>query len=666
MLMNRSAVRNVWIWALLTSLAVAFGAGIHAVLPNFERHQYFHFHLYYTALRLLAQEINRSIPYAFAIFLAPVLLYGLSSRFMRRSGNGWRILLALAPPAVAGLVALIQSGVIRSLPHRIDQLLSLGNAAGVFFLSPTGLSCSVAILAVGAIAVLKSRGAKRMKESRSPTDGRLLRAARAILLPLFIATVLGMSAAFLAVNLATGALKIRNTLDLRGQPNIIFIMVDTLRADRLGCYGQDLPLTPNIDRLAGEGLRFEQAVAQASWTLPSVTSLFTSRYPDWPLKFGGAGIEDSVFYTEYYPTLAEVLYDRGYVTNAIVSNPFLAKTSRNMQGYEYYDDRLLYGAGEAEYTRPAKAPTEPANVPREELSEATSEQLTDLALARLNALRDRKFFLFLLYMDPHHPYLEHEGFEYGVSEYDRRTERSLPTADSTVQLAVRRDELRRYNSEIGYTDFHIGRLLDGLRRQGLYEDTLIVFFSDHGEEFLEHGGHHHQRTIYEEVIQVPLIVKLPRQGKGNSVQGTFPLIDLYPSLLDYLRIDYASLGLQGDAASLASLVRCANKPVYSSTVTLDAARIHSVFVDGYKYIRTEGAEPVEELYHLATDPGEQHNIMKKQTMGEQLRATLANRDAILSPSDRAYLTKALLGQTLDSPEKPAPAVLRKLRSLGYL
>ncbi|MHB0935968.1 MAG: sulfatase family protein [Armatimonadota bacterium] len=668
-MMKRLAVVSLRGWPLGIALALALAFAIAVAAPTVQRNHYLQYHFHYLSVRLLVSVFNHSALYLLGVFLLPAAVYWGVGRFNPSSPRWARGLAALLPVIGVGAFITNQAGprisgfLVQILPWCRSSLQSVGR----FLLTPTGIACVVAIVAITAILLLKSREAT-VNGRRLSFVSPLLRAFHAIRTALALAVLLVPLALVLAMYGALGILHLRNVRALHAQPNIIFIMVDTLRADRLGSYGCDLPLTPNIDRLAEEGIRFEHAVAQASWTLPSVTSLFTSRYPDWPYQQGQQADLGMLLYSEYLPTLPEVLSDAGYTTNAIVSNPFLAGTRLTKQGYAYYDDHLLFTTGNHGLPPRGGAATAQSLGKTDEQSSITAEQITDLALARLPALRDQKFFLYLLYFDPHIPYTEHEGFAFGESKRDRLTP-LLPEGAVPHQLSRRQHDLRGYNSEVGYTDYHIGRLLKELRRQGLYDDTLIVFFSDHGEEFLEHGAFRHQRTIYEEVIQVPLIIKLPRQRAGKVVGGTFPLIDLYPSLLSHLDIARPNLGLQGQAVPIATLLRVADKPTYSATVTAELEYRHAVRFGGYKYIITEGERPQQELYDLLQDPGEQKNIYGAHPAGTRLTEVLATRDGALLPIDRAYLRRIVereevLGMGYISFLVP-PVILDQLHSLGY-
>ena len=630
---HRSIIQRHWFLPFLIGLPVAVLTGIHHCLPELREQQYFQFHLYQTGCTLLALEIGRRALFLVGLLALALVAYRLAGRVKGAAGQTLPVVLLLAVLCAPLAAAIVRHVYLFGFYYVGQYAAAVLTHITKFLHNPVSLAILPAILAVGWLCFR----VRRQQDAPRRTIAALSRLLTGVAVLLMLV--------FTGVIVVAGALRIRTVAALRGKPNIIFIMVDTLRADRLGSYGCDLPLTPHLDRLARESTRFEQAVAQSSWTVWSVGSLMTSRFPDRLFPPGteagaqGGGLSVDL----YYPTLAESLREQGYATNAIISNPWLARSSRgNTQGYEYYAD-------------------EPAFLNRE--CTATSPLVTGAALQRLAEIKDRRFFLSLVYMDPHAPYVLNPGFDHGLTANDDRLRALLPDGTPAAQLELRQDYLRRYNAEVAYTDHYIGQLLDGLREQGLYDDALIVVFSDHGEEFLEHGDFGHQRTVYEEVIQVPLLVKFPRQRKGSVVQGAFPLLDLYPSLMAYLGADASALGLQGQQVAFAGLARCADKPIFSSTL----GGVHSVRNGGYKYIRADGNTPAEALYRLAADPQERYNILaQRATQRAMLVALLKDRDARILHAD-IHFQAGIGSRTVRSGDLSLTAERRRqLESLGYL
>ena len=276
--------------------------------------------------------------------------------------------------------------------------------------------------------------------------------------------------------------------------NVLFICVDTLRHDHLGYAGSDLPVSPNIDALAERGLVFTNAYSQAGWTLPSMATLFTGLYPS---ATGATDFHRSLNWG--VPTLARLLLDAGYDTRGFVSHLLLTPRHGLNNGFRKFDFSVL------EMGHPHDT--------------STAERLSDLAIEDLDRLEE-PFFMWVHYFDPHFEYLEHEDW----SEF----------GDETV---------RRYDQEIAYTDHQIGRLLSALEERGMLERTIVVFTSDHGEEFGEHGGEFHY-TSYEEVVRVPLVFAGPGIEAGSTnVQAQ--QIDMLPTVLSLLGVDAVPEGLPG-------------------------------------------------------------------------------------------------------------------------
>jgi len=660
-------------WLLLLSLSTGLVAGIFACRQEFADYQYLRFGLYRTALRLLAPAMDRYALYAAGLLLAMLVAGWLGRRVKGKVGGALQVVLPLAVLATAvGHVLRGYPAFLYSVTLAVKTALP---AISRFVCGPVSLGIVLALL-VGALLYVRVKRRPQAGISAVKRPACQLRAVGRVL-PRVIAGLLCLPAlAFIGLNLADGVIGLQAKAALRDRPNVIFIMVDTLRTDHVGCYGYDVPVTPNIDRFAKDATRFAEPVAQASWTIWSVDSLMTSRFPDQIVSNGmGEQLGPASDLHPYYPTLAKVLQNRGYATHAVISNPLLRRSPGNMMGYDTYDDL-------------------PANADKD--CKETSPRVNQAAMKVLDRLQGKRFFLSLVYMDPHYPYHMNKGFQYPPSRREPARQALLAGYNTPAKMAERRKRLQAYDSEVGYTDYYVGQLLADLKKRKLYDDSLIVVFSDHGEEFLEHRDFEHMKTVYDEVIRVPLLVKLPRQRQGKVVSGRFPLIDLYPSLLAYLHIDARGLGLQGDTVPLQGLLRTVNKPVFSSTEA-----IKCVIYANYKFIETgkpaqiliprpipappmaggyldrtgesfpqsvdSKKEPLvresTELYYLANDLLEQHNLIKRDRRpAAELSSQLHARDQRQLPSDIA------LHQGSEAAESPllSPAERDRLESLGYL
>ncbi len=392
-------------------------------------------------------------------------------------------------------------------------------------------------------------------------------------------------------------------------PNIIFIVADTLRAKSLGMHNPAAPCeTPAIDAFARDAVRYDKAFSQGSWTKPSFGSLFTGRHP----AVHGALGKNSVMPPEQI-TIAERLTAAGYWTQGFPNNRNLLPEyglHQGFLGYEFLMPNLYFGAtfsSEAltlyQVLRRARIVAQRPRVDVEHFYQP-AEHVTDRALAWLDdrPAPNAPFFLFMQYMDPHDPYMLP----------DRRT------GHSSVWLSWRPEArwlealTTGYHADIVHMDTHWGRFLAGLRERDLYEDTLIIFTSDHGEELYEHGGWYHGETLYDEVTHVPLIIRYPGgPHAGHVVEGLVRHIDLVPAIL---RV--AGLPVPADLPGTplvheAGLKQETGPHSFAQTDLLGVAAT-SVRTAGAKLIyanpdNPRGLPPVA-FFDLTADPGEMENL----------------------------------------------------------
>jgi arylsulfatase A-like enzyme len=308
----------------------------------------------------------------------------------------------------------------------------------------------------------------------------------------------------------------------KGPPNIILLLIDTLRADRLGCYGSSNP-TPHIDALARTGIFFERAVSTAPWTVPSVLSIHTSLYPSdlWnPMGYDEA-IQQVV--PQEVTTLAERLRDKGFSTTAVTDHPGISDETGYLQGFErivkffkMHSDRSPWGVTTEEDTR--------------SLEEATARALGDLGTG--------PFLLYLHLIYPHYPYAPPDSYRHRTT--------SVKVHDPLPLDPEKRDLLSSlYDAEVLLTDDYVGFLMRELEEQRLVENTALVLISDHGEGFLEHGLLEHGNSLYQELLSVPFIIWAPALfPEPHRVTKKVSLIDLAPTLLD-LAEERAAFELRG-------------------------------------------------------------------------------------------------------------------------
>jgi arylsulfatase A-like enzyme len=295
----------------------------------------------------------------------------------------------------------------------------------------------------------------------------------------------------------------------RDAPNFVLVALDTVGAEHLGYELDGARHTPNLDQLAGEGIVFRRAFSTAPWTQPSIASLFTSRMPS---SHGVLRLRHVL--SPEAETLAERLGDAGYETAGFVSHDLLQRRLGYAQGFGHWNQEHV-GGHEA----------------------ITSAELTDSAIDWLDARRGQSpFFLFVHYFDPHFVYQHHPAhdltagyagpLEPGMDIWKLRNQRGQLTPEDLEYL------VGLYREEIGFTDRHLGRLLRRLDTLGVAEDTVIVVVADHGEEFMRHGWIGHTRTLYDELLRVPLLVRLPGASPGREVRAPVSLLDVAPTLLE--------------------------------------------------------------------------------------------------------------------------------------
>lgn len=317
-------------------------------------------------------------------------------------------------------------------------------------------------------------------------------------------------------------------------PNLILIVIDTLRADHLGAYGYTRPTSPNIDRLAARGVLFENATAPSSWTRPSVGSLFTSRRPS---EHGAVAFDRAL--RGDLPTLAERLRDAGYRTVGISGNFVHVNEEVGLaRGFEVWKTisiRLGAEGGDPLLTLHVDGSEDV------ELRAPRADEVNAAVLARVPPPAGRPLFLYVHYTDPHPGYLPLERFRTPFVSEDG-SQAALPPATSAyvVDLAARQARLapaqrRRlialYDAEIAEVDDAIGELLEALAERGYGDNTVIAVASDHGEEFAEHQGWFHGLTLHQESISVPIIIYDSRSPGGVRRKDAVDLLDVPTTLL---------------------------------------------------------------------------------------------------------------------------------------
>jgi arylsulfatase A-like enzyme len=369
---------------------------------------------------------------------------------------------------------------------------------------------------------------------------------------------------------------------------------------------------------------------------------------------GAAALPDTL------TTLAECFRRAGYATHAFVGNAMLAPHRGFAQGFQRYHlpERAIDSVclGEAMATRLR---------PRPMAEETATRDITDAAIAWTDAHRNDDFFLWVHYLDPHLPYAPPAEQVERMNVHDELgftldiTSATRPTMDlfGTPERRVWAKSL--YDGEVRYVDAEIGRLLDALQASGIYDDALIVFSVDHGEEFWDHDGFEHGHTLYEELVAVPLIFKTPGTGAARMVDGTVAIYDVAPTVLELVGLETPATQLAVSLADVvAGLAPVPSRPVFASG-TLFRSNFESVVFEGWKYIRS-ATSGREELYRLTDDPGERSNLaLDYPDMIKRGRA-LIDEHARATEAFRATHRISNPNIKLDADE------VERLRALGYL
>lgn len=445
------------------------------------------------------------------------------------------------------------------------------------------------------------------------------------------------------------------------RPNVLLILVDTLRADRLGTYGHDGGLSPTIDGIAVEGMVFERVISQAPWTQPSVASLFTSQYPsvhgvlDYRNAYSAVYGDQDVLPVlgDSVVTMAEVFQETGYDTAAFVANPFISAEFGFAQGFDHFDDSFA--------------------------SNTTPGGVVNSAFLNWATKRDdeKPFFALLHYMDVHGPYggspevlepiLDRIESAASLQPLSREEQEALgylarlPSQFNDLnrhqRLAMYREYWHaRYGAGVAYLDSLLADLQSDLDEKGLWEDLFVVITSDHGEALAEHGHWDHGTSTHNPEIQVPLILRW-KAGIDNQqrVAETVQIIDLLPTMSELLGLrgaeQFQGLPLRSTIVKKSSL-----RPAFAES-TKESPQQKAVYSGTWKVL-IEPETGRLELYDLKTDVLEQNDLSSKypRIANELLGLWLSQEET----NDR------LRGEEPLELAPVSPELRERLEALGYV
>lgn len=437
----------------------------------------------------------------------------------------------------------------------------------------------------------------------------------------------------------------RNAGAALGTPPIIFIVIDTLRADHVGCYGYERPTTPNLDAFAETAVRFDNAAGASSWTVPSMASLVTGVYP-W--RHGvhtaqirsGEGVATQPVLSERFLTLAESLQEAGYVTFGVSANGHMATEYGMGQGFENYQVFDF------------------ANLT------PVQDTLKEFRRPLRQAIRGGKpYFLYIHYFDPHHPYLprrpylrkwlpdmpKDEVIEYAHSQKFVKliTKGFFFEHPDQMQLLI-----DLYDSEVAAVDAAVGQVLKSIPGA---DNALVIITADHGEAFGDHHNMLHGEDLYAETLRVPLLIRLPdKTNAGQVIKTPVSLVDLYPTLAAFAG---ATAPNYLDGLDLRPIIagQQPQRALYATTRRSQDYRWSAVIDGGYKWVWHENKE-LQQLFNLQEDPTDQHDQgVASPDVLQALRGKWAAR-----PQTGVLFPPGDTGKEISDEKR------RELESLGYL
>ena len=442
--------------------------------------------------------------------------------------------------------------------------------------------------------------------------------------------------------------------------NVVLIMLDTVRADHLSCYGYERSTTPNLDRLAGQGVLFQDAVAPTSWTLPSLASVLTGLLP----HQHGANWQDAL--DPHPKTLAEVMKSQGYQTAAFNANADFGLAGWGLdKGFDVYADAhnwlrhnlAVTFAGQSLYQTLFQE-----FVSFNEFDHLDAEQINHQVFDWLNHRSGRPYFLFINYMDAHRPYLPPAPFDRRFGRIPRRVLRNISGAlrdgrlGKPVSAYDRQDIIDGYDNSLSYLDVQIARLINKLKASRDAAKTFVIVAGDHGESFAEHGTYDHGWNLYREVLHVPLIVTGPGIPAGRRVARPAALRELFPTVIQ-LALGSADTPIR--RASLSRFWAAGNIPETSEAPVISElslwtpdegqTAVISLWDARWHYLRYSSGR--REIFDQQADVAEKNNLAGSSAVQTVLQQLNSQMESVVAGSLTPWRAVAYLSP-LDRPDMP--------------
>lgn len=455
--------------------------------------------------------------------------------------------------------------------------------------------------------------------------------------------------------------------------NLLIIVIDTLRVDHVGAYGYARPTTPFIDSIAKEGVVFERAYSNSSYTRESIATLFTGLLPS-----SGGHVGWRAAPRTGSSTIAQSFREAGFATGLLSATPMLQRPGFEM-GFEHFEF-----------------------VAREWHASRKGPLLSRKTLEFVEKNQRERFMAYVHYMDPHGPYAPRMKHYRLFSKRESPREATLygdirPNLDTLLQNGFDRnhvdfiDLVNRYDAEIAGTDEAIRMLFEGLKAKGKLDNTLVVITADHGEEFLEHGFMEHAWSVYEESIRIPLILWWPAGLAPRKVRHPVSLVDLFPTLMNLF--DLAPQTEKVDGREMLAKRGTTTEPVISELIMNSRSIVRSIVRDDWKYIaapkwqsleerleviryqgeilqkvrlgtlpRTDpyGPPVFEALYNIAKDPSESLNLIDSEN--QTVRKIAEEMKGLL----QEYMDRSKANSPENSGKEMTEEEIRMLSALGYL